>query len=570
MFYTNHTTDPEKRLYFLTRIEYFNKFTNSKSNQKVEFVTLIQHFYMTYIICLLKAKTMKRIFLLLSIITFTFSVKAQRFVDIHAKLYGLMNSSVAWFDYDDDGDLDILLTGENYKNNLNHKILTKIYRNNRNDKFTDIHSKIINVCQGSVACGDFDIDGDLDIFLSGKSYNNKVVSKIYKNGWKNTFKNIYSNFTGLKKSSVSLGDFDNDGDLDILLTGEDSKGRLFSKVYRNERNSYFTDIDAQLIRVSQGAVSWGDFDNDGDLDVLLTGEGYNNNIVSRIYRNDSNNIFTDINAKILAVKNSSVDWGDYDNDGDLDILLTGESYNNLIVSKVYRNDGYNIFTDIQADLVGVKNGSSNWGDYDNDGDLDILITGKTANNDIISKVYRNDGDDQFTDINAGLKGVCFSSSQWGDYDNDGDLDILLSGLSENCFLISKVYRNDLKHIKKKISYAQNNYTKPNNSVFKTRVRIPLRKKRKYYFVYSSCYCNPDNNNEKSLNLYISNVLYTNKDYSLQNKFDKQITNNDKIWSLINQGYRILGFVYKKEALTSRMNTIKEYHSKGFKINYLTL
>src|ERR1043165_5461385 len=76
------------------------------------------------------------------------------------------------------------------------------------------------------------------------------------------------------------------------------------------------------------------------------------------------------------------------------------------------------FTDIAAGLTGVANSSSvAWGDYDNDGELDILLTGKTSSA-LVSKVYRNDGG-SFTDIAAGLTGVRYSSVAWGDYDNDG-------------------------------------------------------------------------------------------------------------------------------------------------------
>ena len=82
-----------------------------------------------------------------------------------------------------------------------------------------------------------------------------------------------------------------------------------------------------------------------------------------------------------------------------------------------------------------------WGDYDNDGDLDILLTGDHGSGGRVAKVYRNDGGGTFTDIGAGLTGVYDSSVAWGDYDNDGDLDILLTGYSGSG-KVAKVYRND--------------------------------------------------------------------------------------------------------------------------------
>ena len=140
-------------------------------------------------------------------------------------------------------------------------------------------------------------------------------------------------------------------------------------------------------------------------------------------------------------------WGDYDNDGDLDILLTG-SFGGGSVAKVYRNTG-GAFVDIGAGLAGVNSNSVAWGDYDNDGDLDILLTGYGVGvgGGPVAKVYRNDGPAagsgwNFVDSGAQLTGVYRSSVAWGDYDNDGDLDILLTGDSGDGSPVAKVYRND--------------------------------------------------------------------------------------------------------------------------------
>ena len=103
---------------------------------------------------------------------------------------------------------------------------------------------------------------------------------------------------------------------------------------------------------------------------------------------------------------SSVAWGDYDNDGDLDILLTGVIVQDII-SKIYRNNGDNTFTE-QTGIVlaGVYDGSVAWGDYDNDGDLDILLTGAINFWNHISKIYRNNGDNSFYRTNR----YCFNRS----------------------------------------------------------------------------------------------------------------------------------------------------------------
>src|ERR1043165_428242 len=83
------------------------------------------------------------------------------------------------------------------------------------------------------------------------------------------------------------------------------------------------------------------------------------------------------------------------------------------------------FTELDIGLPGIFLGPTAWGDYDNDGDLDLAITGTTGM--YISRVYRNNGDGTFTDIKAGLAGVAGGGIAWGDYDNDGNLDLAVAG-----------------------------------------------------------------------------------------------------------------------------------------------
>jgi predicted nucleotidyltransferase len=354
------------------------------------------------------------------------------FTDINAGLTGVRYGSVAWGDYDNDGDLDILMTGKDYLG------YSKIYRND-SGVFTDINAGLRGVSASSVAWGDYDNDGDLDILLTGYDSSWNGSSRIYRNDF-GVFTDINAGLTGVYESSVAWGDYDNDGDLDILLAGLISISDSRTYIYRND-SGVFTKINAGLTGASRGSVAWGDYDNDGDLDILLAGDPIvfpQQDPATKIYQNNSG-VFTDINARLTDVWGSSVAWGVYDNDGDLDILLAGIDHTFDKVSKVYRNDSGS-FTDINAGLTGVAYSSLAWGDYDNDGDIDILLTGYTGTAPYrISKIYRNDTG-IFTETSAELPGVDKGSVAWGDYDNDGDLDILLTGLSEN--EISKIYKNN--------------------------------------------------------------------------------------------------------------------------------
>ncbi len=232
---------------------------------------------------------------------------------------------------------------------------------------------------------------------------------------------------------MDWGDYDNDGDLDLLLTGNNGTESI-SHVYRNDNGVFSVDASVNLPGVSRGSVAWGDYDNDGYLDIFLAGWTGSNSI-SRIYRN-GDGTFSDISANLPVVLDGSVTWGDYDNDGDLDILLTGAPF--VSESWVYQNDR-GTFTDSRAGLPKVSQSSAAWGDYDNDGDLDILLAGDTGTG-FITRLYRNDGWRFAVDDSVLLPGVALGSVAWGDYDNDQDLDILLTGTAD-FGPISRVYRN---------------------------------------------------------------------------------------------------------------------------------
>jgi PKD repeat protein len=353
-------------------------------------------------------------------------------------LAGVSYGSVAWGDYDNDGDLDILLAGDNRAK------ICKIFKNNGANTFIEQTGiSIPGVQNSTVAWGDYDNDGDLDIILDGYTTVG-LIPKIFRNNGDNSFlEQTGIGLTGGNNGSVAWGDYDNDGDLDLLLTGNNMPG-TFSKIYSNNGNNTFTEqTSIVLTGVFDGSVAWGDYDNDGDLDVLLSGLA-SSDYISKIYRKNSDNSFTDQTSISLAgVSGGSIAWGDYDNDGDLDILLAGSSASGYI-SKIYRNNGNNSFTELtEIAPTGVYCSSLAWGDYDNDGYLDILLTGFNSISSGITKIYKNNRNNSFTE----QTGIAFAelyngSVAWGDYDNDDDLDILLTGLNRNGQPVSLIYRNN--------------------------------------------------------------------------------------------------------------------------------
>jgi hypothetical protein len=397
------------------------------------FLSILKKQKMFFLLQTLTGDVMK--FAILVFITLTLSslLYSTTFVDVNAGLPQLNDSSVAWGDYDNDGDLDILICGFTTA----EERITRIYRNNGNGTFTDINAGLAGLSSGDAAWGDFDQDSDLDIVITGVYAENDFRTLIYRNNGDDTF-TITSSWAGVSQASVAWGDLDNDGDLDVICTGYDGMESV-TKIYSNENGwGMFRDANTTLPGISGGSIVLGDCDNDGDLDILLNGTTNSSDKLNSIYHNEGNWNFTDINANLPGLSYGSLDWGDYDNDGDLDIVMSGDS---MMVSifRVYSNDGNNTFTDINAGLPGSFAGSTTWGDYDNDGKLDILVTG-FAGGTPITKIYRNNGSNTFTDINTGLEGICLSSAGWGDYDNDGDLDILYTGATPSG--VTKLYRND--------------------------------------------------------------------------------------------------------------------------------
>jgi len=355
------------------------------------------------------------------------------FTDIGAGLPGLIWSTAAWGDYDNDGDLDILLAGGG---------ISRVYRNDGEDSFTNINASLPGVnypCKTGWA--DYDRDGDLDFLMTGSA----SASQLMQNNGNGSFTAASAVFPELWGGSMAWGDYDNDGDLDLLISGQNQVDGLheISRLYRNDGSGVFTDIAAGLQPSLHSSAAWGDYDNDGDLDILLAGADNEDmeSVFAWIYRNNGYDSFTEISA-LPGVGMSSVAWGDYDNDGDLDILLTGLSGawpSRAPVSHVYRNNGDSTFTDITAGLPGVFQSSVAWGDYDNDGDLDILMAGNTSSsgNAPITQVWRNTGSG-FVNSGEVLPPIRNGAVAWGDYDHDGDLDILLTGNG-----LTRVYRNNL-------------------------------------------------------------------------------------------------------------------------------
>jgi len=370
-------------------------------------------------------------------------------------LPGVFLSSVAWGDYNNDGFLDILLVGR--LTDIYEGYISKIYKNNGDGTFSEqTQISLTGITSGSAAWGDYNNDGLLDILLTGCWVNPYPhnVSKIYKNNGDGTFSEQTGTLLPNICGSAAWGDYNNDGHLDILLTGYSEIEGYVSKVYKNNGNETFSEqIGISLPGVSEGASTWADYNNDGFLDILLTGRTASEHLISKIYKNNGNGTFTEqTGISLPGLHGGSVAWGDYNNDGFLDILLRGDTtFGFTPITKIYKNNGDGTFSEQTGiALKGLSEGSAAWGDYNNDGLLDILLTGVeiviTGNRGVrqyISKIYKNNGDGTFSEQTGTLfNGLTVLSAFWGDYDNDGRLDVLVSAYDTiTNIYTSKIFKN---------------------------------------------------------------------------------------------------------------------------------
>ncbi|MGQ0722314.1 MAG: FG-GAP-like repeat-containing protein [Candidatus Eiseniibacteriota bacterium] len=284
-----------------------------------------------------------------------------------------------------------------------------------------------------VAWVDFDGDGDLDVFAT--TYGN-----VPGNEFNRLYENVGLRFEDHPVAALGLGpylctgsawaDFDDDGDADVFVTSESSAG---TGLFRNDGNDAFVDITPPVLRADSSSYTpvWVDYDLDGDLDLSVASR-----FGGRLFRNDGGGGFANRTPAALDVLTWSVEWSDWDRDGDPDAFL-GTIDQPLVLA---RNDGGGAFRDVAlGSLGGGTDGafSGGFADYDRDGDDDLYVTYFFEP----ARLFRNEGSFGFADVTPALlqgTGAAYTSS-WCDFDLDGDADILRLGHVPGG---TALYRND--------------------------------------------------------------------------------------------------------------------------------
>ncbi len=281
---------------------------------------------------------------------------------------------------------------------------------------------------------DYDNDNDMDLFAAN---NNNTNNALYSNNGDGTFTKLTSGIVvtdGGSTSQGSWGDFNNDGNIDLFITNKENVISQDNSLYINNGNGNFTKITSGSIVNDQGysfGSAWADINNDGYLDMFVVNQIATEN--NFLYLNNGDESFTKVTTgDIVNVPATSYScaFGDYDNDNNIDLFIANRDETNFL----YHNNGDGTFTRIvDGDIVNDLEYSigANWVDYDNDMDLDLYVSNGNAEN---NSLYVNNNDGTFTKdtlieiANDGTHSLC---SNWADIDNDGDLDLYITTLNNN-------------------------------------------------------------------------------------------------------------------------------------------
>ncbi len=384
---------------------------------------------------------MKKVYFFITVYIFATTIYAQsvRFEEkLNTPFYVISSGSVAFEDIDGDSDLDAYITG--WSATTGNVCVANLFINDGLGNYSELAGTTFDaVNSSSIAFADVDGDNDSDLLISGSTNSglSQRITKLYLNDGLGNFSELTGTpFAPVHGGALAFEDIDSDGDQDVLITGTtNSTGTVrIAKLYTNNGTGTFTEVvGTPFDGVYVSKVSFEDIDNDKD--VLIIGRNNSNTPIAKMYINDGTGSFTEqLGTIFTGVFRGSINFADVDGDNDNDLLITGKTNTNSALTKLYINDGIGNFSDIsQATLDSASNSSGTaFSDIDNDGDQDVLITGVNNLNQSISKIYTNDGMGIFSEI-AGLSLVNyiqFGAVAFADIDGDNYLDLLITGSEE--------------------------------------------------------------------------------------------------------------------------------------------
>ncbi|MEO5602936.1 MAG: FG-GAP-like repeat-containing protein [Cyclobacteriaceae bacterium] len=343
----------------------------------------------------------------------------------------LNSLGTVWADFNNDGFDDLVVTKfDLFTGNVS---VPTFFQNNGTGNFTAVATNLDATNYANATTADYNNDGKVDVFYSTFG----TLNRLYNGNGTFAFSKVSpspvegaagGNFEGAP-FAASWVDFNKDGLLDLFIG---RSGSFNSELFKQNSDNTFTKVTTagELVNTIIGlfAMAWADYDNDGDQDVFVidqtTGQA------DKLFRNNNDGTFTKITGSVFdadaALNGQSVSWADFDNDQDMDLFIGEDAGANAL----FRNNGNGTFTKLTAAAFDVTNGGalgSNWIDVNNDGFVDLLVTGQAGNS-----LFINTNGSSFARI-AGEKITdsrlfCISVSS-SDFNNDGFIDVALSRTS---------------------------------------------------------------------------------------------------------------------------------------------
>lgn len=499
----------------------------------------------------MKHKNPIRLTLHIIFVIFGLQAQAQIFVEVPRSGTPMVHSKAVWLS--SGKRLHPIASGQvSGSGRLSRTVLHQ----QKGSPFVATASGIPDVSMGGIDVGDFNKDGLQDIVITGIGNNGKRIAGIYLQQKNGGFIKSQHQIPALSDGSVQFGDYDKDGYLDVLICGVGDNGQSQTLILRNNGSS-LSSTQTSMPGIRFGRALWVDFNNTGKLDVLLTGKT-NNEIITRLYVQQSGS-FAPSRTNFTPLYHSDAVSADFDNDGLPDLMIAGQAKNGNPVTKYYLNRRNYQFTEgNNSGIRQLMNASLDAGDFDGDGFADIVITGESLERPY-TLVLKNIQGKGFKDIMAGLPGLANGTARWGDFDGDGDLDLYITGIDVCYNLVGSVYRCGIN-------------TGQNFDVIESPLAdapIDFSRGPKFFFVFSSCYCDPENTGKKSYHGFVSNIHKEKKDYDLNYEFNHLLTTQFPGWNLADRGHRTSNaFTSISDAEKGRKTVISSYQQDNYTIHYL--